>query len=81
MIFGKLIDGKMHLFVNPLRIDGKDVFTNDPDLLLQYGYKEVVYNDLPSEIPEGYIPQRRWEETERKITLIWTLVPVYGQAE
>ena len=81
MIFGQLIDGRIRLFVNPLHIDGKDVFTNNPELLLQYGYKQVIYSDPPSEVPEGYMPQKHWEETERKITQIWTLVPIYGQAE
>lgn len=81
MIFGQLINGNIRLFVNPLRINGRDVFTNDPGLLLEHGYKQVIYTDPPSEVPEGYIPQKHWEETERKITQIWTLVPVYGQAE
>ena len=81
MIFGKLIDGRIHLFVNPLRIDGKDVFTNDPELLLEHGYKEVIYTDPPDDIPEGFVPYRRWEEDERRITLVWTLVPAFGEAE
>lgn len=34
-----------------------------------------------SEVPEGYMPQKHWEETDRKITQIWTLVPIYGPAE
>ena len=81
MIFGQLIEGKLHLFVNPLRIDGKDIFTNDPELLLSYGYKEVIYTDPPAEIPDGYSPYKSWEEDERTITMVWTLIPVFGQGE
>ena len=81
MIFGQLIDRRIHLFVNPLRIEGKDVFTNNPELLLQYGYKEIIYNDPPEVIPEGYVPNKHWEESERTITQVWTLVPAFGQTE
>lgn len=74
MKFGKLEEGKLQLFHPPLRVDGKDIFTNDPELLLEYGWKEVVYT-APPEPREGYALDFRWEETETKITRIWEYVP------
>lgn len=70
MKFGKLENGRLIHFKNPIRTETKDIFTNDPVLLLQYGWKEIVYTE-PEE-REGFYPVSHWEETETKIIETWT---------
>ncbi|HCX46203.1 MAG TPA: hypothetical protein DHF18_03715, partial [Ruminococcaceae bacterium] len=54
-----------------------DVFTNDPDLLLQYGYKPIILTDSPSD-GKSYVGS--WTETETEITQVWTEQPQTGEA-
>ena len=42
MIYGKLIGGALHGAPRPIRTENGDVFTTDPNLLLQYGYKPII---------------------------------------
>lgn len=74
MKFGKLDNGRLIRFRNPLRTDGKDIFTNDPVLLLRYGWKEIVYTE-PEE-REGFYPVRNWDETDTQIIETWTYEPI-----
>ena len=46
-----------------------DVFTNDPALLLQYGYKPIIMAEYPS---DGGYYTGAWTETESQIKQIWT---------
>ena len=75
--FGKLNDQIITYFRNPLRVDGKDIFTNDPELLLQYGWKEVIFTN-PEE-REGYYPVSHWEETDTQIIQTWTYEPIESE--
>lgn len=72
MRYAKLIDGALQYAPNPIRVDGRDIFTTDPTL---YGYKPVVRPDPPEQ--EGYyaIPNG-WEETETELIQKWRLEPV-----
>ena len=38
-MYGKLVNGELRGAPRPIRTENGDVFTNDPALLLQYGYK------------------------------------------
>lgn len=71
MIYGKLVDGELRGAPRPIKTADGDVFTNDPDLLLQYGYKPIILTDCPSD-GKSYVGS--WTETESEIKQIWTAV-------
>ena len=70
-MYGKLIDGELRGALRPIRTENGDVFTNDPALLLHYGYKPIILTEYPSD-GKSYIDS--WTETETEITQIWTEV-------
>ena len=72
MMYGKLVDGELRGAPRPIRTENGDVFTNDPALLLQYGYKPIITAEYPSD-GKSYIDS--WTETEAEITQIWTELP------
>lgn len=71
MQYAQLIDGAPVYAPNPIRVDGRDIFTTDPT---PYGYKPVVAPEPPTR--EGYtaVPDG-WEETETAIRQLWRLEP------
>ena len=71
MIYGKLVGGELRGAPRPIKTENGDVFTNDPALLLQYGYKPIITAVYPSD-GKSYIDS--WTETETEITQIWTEV-------
>ena len=71
-MFGKLVNGELRGAPRPLKTADGDVFTNDPALLLQYGYKPIIMAEYPSD--GGYYTES-WTETETEITQIWTELP------
>ena len=71
-MYGKLIDGELRGALRPIRTENGDVFTNDPALLLQYGYKPIIMAEYPSD-EKSYVSS--WTETETEITQIWTELP------
>ena len=70
-MFGKLIDGELSGAPRPIKTENGDVFTNDPALLLQYGYKPIITAEYPSD-GKSYISS--WAETETEIVQVWTEV-------
>lgn len=71
-MYGKLINGELRGAPRPIKTADGDVFTNDPALLLQYGYKPIITAEYPSD-GKSYIDS--WAETETEITQIWTELP------
>ena len=71
-MYGKLVNGELRGAPRPIRTENGDVFTNDPALLLQYGYKPIITADYPSD-GKSYIDS--WTETESEITQIWIEQP------
>ena len=71
-MYGKLVNGELRGAPRPIRTENGDVFTNDPALLLQYGYKPIITAEYPSD-GKSYIDS--WAETETEITQIWTELP------
>ena len=71
-MYGKLINGELRGAPRPIRTENGDVFTNDPALLLHYGYKSIITVEYPSE-GKSYVDS--WTETETEITQIWTELP------
>ena len=72
MIYGKLVGGELRGAPRPIRTENGDVFTNDPALLLHYGYKPIIMAEYPSD-EKSYVSS--WTETETEITQIWTELP------
>ena len=70
-MYGKLVNGELRGAPRPIKTSDGDVFTNDPALLLQYGYKPIILTEYPSD--GGYYTES-WTETETEITQIWTEV-------
>ena len=71
-MYGKLVNGELRGAPRPIRTENGDVFTTDPALLLQYGYKPIILMEYPSD-GKSYIDS--WSETETEITQIWTELP------
>ena len=72
MIYGKLVGGELRGAPRPIRTENGDVFTTDPALLLQYGYKPIILTEYPSD-GKSYVGS--WTETETEITQVWTEQP------
>ena len=68
-MYGKLVNGELRGAPRPIKTSDGDVFTNDPALLLQYGYKPIITAVYPSD--GGYYTES-WTETESEIKQIWT---------
>ena len=68
-MYGKLVNGELRGAPRPIKTSEGDVFTNDPALLLHYGYKPIILTEYPSD-GKSYIDS--WAETETEITQIWT---------
>ena len=71
-MYGKLVNGELRGAPRPIRTENGDVFTNDPALLLQYGYKPIILTEYPSD--GGYYTES-WTETETEIKQVWTEQP------
>ena len=71
-MYGKLVNGELRGAPRPIRTENGDVFTNDPALLLHYGYKPIILTEYPSD-GKSYI--NSWTETETEITQVWTEQP------
>ncbi len=68
MIYGKLVDGELRGAPRPLKTEQGDVFTNDPAVYLENGYKEIVITQYPS---DGKYYMTTWSETDTQIIQIW----------
>ena len=71
-MYGKLVNGELRGAPRPIKTSEGDVFTNDPALLLHYGYKPIILTEYPSD-GKSYIDS--WTETETEITRVWTELP------
>ena len=71
-MYGKLVNGELRGAPRPIRTENGDVFTNDPALLLHYGYKPIILTEYPSD-GKSYVGS--WTETETEITQVWTEQP------
>ena len=74
-VFGKITNGivETHSIYNPIiNEDGSLLVTGDAEILLQYGYKKMIYTDAP--VKEGYYAESKWVEGETEYTQEWTLL-------
>lgn len=77
MVYAKLIEGNLQLSPNPIYIEPWWIGNPTGEMLVEQGYKPVVYTD-PPEVEPGYIAVPGWEEQDEEIVQIWTeeLAPV-----
>ena len=69
MMYAKIENGELRGAPRPIKTENGDIFTNDPALLLQYGYKPIILTEYPSD-GKSYVGS--WTETESEIKQIWT---------
>ena len=69
MIFARLIEGKLREPRFPLG-EHEDIFTTDPVILAEYGYKAVRYTDTPELADNEYVTPI-YTETETEIVVTW----------
>ena len=72
MKYAKLIDGEIHFAPNPILIDGNNVGNPPAEILIEQGYKIVIYTDPPV-VADGYIAVPGWEENVYEIVQTWTV--------
>ncbi|MBR2679369.1 MAG: hypothetical protein IKG80_04145 [Clostridia bacterium] len=70
MKYGRLIENGIRLLNLPIRDDDEDVFTNDPTILAQYGYKPIVYDTQP-ELNENEYSVAEYTEEADAIRVSW----------
>ena len=66
MAYAKLINNQLEYAPNPIQVDDKMIFTNDPT---EYGYKEIINSEMP--IDEDYSFTEYFEETDDSILGKW----------
>ena len=82
-MYAKLQNGFLRSAPKTIVLDGRTINNPFPEELEQLGYKQVVYTDMPTELPEGKHWESSWQEEENVIRQVWTLVdnPVYPEPE
>ena len=68
-MYGKLIDGKLQLAPNPLKVDGKTVANPGKELLLNLGYMPVLVTEQPCR--EGYYYIACYKAENNQIIQYW----------
>ena len=68
-MYGKLVNGELRGAPRPIRTENGDVFTNDPTVYLENGYKEIITTEHPS---DGNYYVTSWSETDTQIVQVWT---------
>ena len=73
-MFSKIEDGILIYAKIPYHVGDKLIFTNDPAVHLQNGYKKVVLSEKLYQ--EGYDAVSSWIETDDAITQTWNFVEI-----
>lgn len=73
-MFAKIEDEILIYAKIPYHVGDKLIFTNDPAVHLQNGYKKVVLTEKPYQ--EGYDAVSSWIETDDAITQTWNFVEI-----
>ena len=76
--FGKIINQELQKPSYPIRHNDKDYFTIDPSVMLELGWKELVYTPKPVSTEGQYI--FHWEETNNQLIQVWELIE-YSEEE
>lgn len=65
-MYAKLMNGVLHGLRMPIKAEHEDIFTNDESIIRQYGYKQVLSAEMPSENAVSH-----WEENDTEIIQVW----------
>lgn len=66
--FGKLEDNKL-IYAPDCIVDGdKHIYTNDPAVMLNYGYKRIIKTPYPA---DEKIYRKDYVEDAETITIVW----------
>ena len=68
-MYGKLVNGELRGAPRPIKTADGDVFTNDPTVYLENGYKEIVMTSYPQ---DGKYYVSSWSENDTQIVQTWT---------
>ena len=75
MDYGKLVEGELMYFTNPLQLETAIVFNPTQEVLLEKGYKPIVYTESPTPT-EGFQLSYKWIETGTEIYNAWFEVKI-----
>ena len=70
-MYCKLVNGRLEAVRFPIG-ESNDIFTNDESILLEYGYKPVVYEETP-ELQENEYVTPIYTETAAQIIVSWEI--------
>lgn len=76
MRYAKLINNYPSYAPNPIVVNDFRIGNPPASLLLEQGYKPVVYTDPPGEAPSGFQWSEIWSEDDFNIQQGWVLVEV-----
>ena len=68
MMYAKIENGELRGAPRPLKTKQGDVFTNNPAVYLENGYKEIVITQYPN---DGKYYVTSWSETDTQIIQVW----------
>lgn len=72
-MYGKLIEGELHIAPKKLPGDGVIVYNPPAAMYEAAGYKLIVFSDPPETEP-GFHAEESWRETAKRIYQEWTIV-------
>ena len=68
-MYAKIENGELRGAPRPIKTEQGDVFTNDPAVYFENGYKEVVMTNYPQ---DGKYYVSTWSENDTQIIQTWT---------
>lgn len=75
MIYVKLENERLIKYRQPIHTEYQDIFTNNPDILKQYGYYPL-HSTNPPECDETHFVECHWEQLENEIIQVWEVFPI-----
>lgn len=74
MKYGKIENGILIYAPQRIVLNGMQIFNPKPEQLIQAGYKEIRYTDMPEEpAPDGQHYEAHYEDKEDYIEQVWEL--------
>lgn len=70
-MYAKLISGTLRSATKKVDYNGKTIFNQPEDVLLDMGYLPVTYTDVPTDMPEGTRYVRTSQYSEQKCFLLF----------
>ena len=82
-MYAKLISGTLRSAPKKVNHNNRVIFNPPEDILMELGYFQVTYTDIPSDAPTGQHYESHWEQTDTAIVQVWTLAddPVEPEPE